>query len=56
MALSFVLSWYDGIDLDKLATRRKGASVAGDPIVNRLHARACEIAKYVAIDEFVPSP
>jgi len=53
MALSFVLSWYDEVDLDRLATRRKSASAVGDPFVNKLHARACAIAKYVAIDQFV---
>ena len=53
MALSFVLSWYDEVRLDQLATRRAGAA-ATEPFLEELHARACAIASYAPVDEYIP--
>jgi hypothetical protein len=48
MALSFVLSWYDEIQLSQLETRRAGATLPAA----ELRARACAIASYVDTKEF----
>jgi hypothetical protein len=56
MALSFVLSWYDKVRLDQLATRRAGAAAMSDADVAELHSRACAIASYVNTEEYVPDP
>jgi hypothetical protein len=52
MALSFMLSWYDEIQLSQLETRRAGATLPAA----ELRARACVIASYVETEEFVADP
>ncbi|XP_047085294.1 uncharacterized protein LOC124696634 [Lolium rigidum] len=57
MALSFVLSWYEEVSLDQLEGRRAGAekTLSAETIKRRL-ARACAIAEYVHIDDFISDP
>jgi hypothetical protein len=49
-ALSFVLSWYEGVDLNQLEYRRKG----GLDNINlvALHQRACAITECADMDKF----
>jgi hypothetical protein len=47
-ALSFVLSWYKGVDLDQLEHRRKGG--LDDVDLAKLHRRACTIAECADTD------
>ena len=52
LALRFVLSWYDGVDLDQLDAMRAGVDL--EPLRDAILYRASTIATYVAVDEFVP--
>jgi len=55
--LDVVLSWYRGIDLRKLVSRRKlKEGEAPEHAAKDVHARACALAGYVDVDEYVPSP
>ena len=55
MALSFMLSWYDEVRLDQLATRRAGAQKEQEPLLDQLYERACAIAAYAITDEYIPA-
>jgi hypothetical protein len=52
MALSFMLSWYDEIQLGQLETRRARAILPAA----ELRARACVIASYADTEEFIADP
>jgi hypothetical protein len=52
MALSFVLSWYDEVQLSQIGTRRAGVILPSA----ELRARACAIASYVDTEEFIANP
>jgi hypothetical protein len=52
MALSFVLSWYDEVQLSQLGTRRTGAILPSA----ELRAHACAIASYADTEEFIADP
>ncbi|KAK1669655.1 hypothetical protein QYE76_057814 [Lolium multiflorum] len=57
MALSFVLSWYEDIDLDQLETLRAGVEDAlSTETKTRRLARACAIADFVNKGVFVSDP
>jgi hypothetical protein len=56
-ALRFVCSWYEGLDLDALATLRSGAPTDTDPALTakRQH-RAYQVAHYAPTSTFIPAP
>jgi hypothetical protein len=49
-ALSFILSWYQGVNLDQLKHLREGGLVALDK--SKLRQRACSIAECANTNEF----
>ena len=54
--LDVVMSWYRGIDLRKLMSRRKlKEGEVSEHAAEDMHARACALAEYVVVDEYVPS-
>jgi hypothetical protein len=57
MALSFMLSWYEEVDLDQLERRRAGVEdgLSAETKTCRL-ARACAIADFVNHNTFVNDP
>jgi hypothetical protein len=57
MALQFVCSWYEGIDLDALATLRASAPTMTNPVLQEQHQqRAYQIARYASVSKFIPAP
>ena len=57
MALSFVLSWYDEVDLNQLETRRAGVEDGLSPETKTFRlARACTIADFVNKGIFIEDP
>jgi hypothetical protein len=57
MALKFVCSWYEGIDLDALATLRADAPTMIDPVLQeKRQQRAYQIARYASVGKFIPAP
>jgi hypothetical protein len=52
MALSFMLSWYDKVQLGQLATPRSSSSL---PSIE-LHARSITIDSYVDTEEYIANP
>ena len=56
-ALSWVLSWYQKIDLDALLTQREGSGwVTDQPLIQQRQARACEIARWPNSRTFIDGP
>lgn len=56
-ALSFVLSWYEEVELDQLSSRRAGVEAALDEEARKQRrARACAIAACAKYDEYIPDP
>jgi hypothetical protein len=57
MALSFVLSWYEEVDLDQLENRQAGVegTLSAETKTHRL-ARACAITDFVNHNDFVEDP
>jgi hypothetical protein len=56
-ALRFVCSWYEGLDLDTLATMRGDAPTDTDPILTAKHRdRAYRVAHYAPTSIFIPAP
>jgi hypothetical protein len=57
MALSFVLSWYEEVSLDRLETRWASVenALSSEDMSHRL-ARACAIADFVNHADFVSDP
>jgi hypothetical protein len=57
MALKFVWSWYETLDLDALATMRSGAKVLVDLDAHKKHMdRACTIAQYALVHKCIEDP
>lgn len=57
MALSFVLSWYDEVDLNQLENRRAGVEDGLSPETKTFRlARACAIADFVDKGIFIEDP
>jgi hypothetical protein len=57
MALSFVLSWYDEVDLNQLETRRAGVEDTLRPETKTARlARACAIADFANKGTFIEDP
>lgn len=52
MALSFVLSWYEEVQLSQLATRRAGAEFPEE----EMRSRAISIASFADVDTFIADP
>ncbi|KAK1660578.1 hypothetical protein QYE76_048737 [Lolium multiflorum] len=56
-ALRFVCSWYEGLDLDALATLRDGAPTDTDPVLTaKRRERAYQVAHYAPTSTFIPAP
>ena len=56
-ALKFVCSWYEGVDLDALASLRLGAPTETDPVLQaKRQQRAYQIAHYTPTSKFIPAP
>jgi hypothetical protein len=56
-ALSFVLSWYEGITLECLQSMRSGSKWTTDPeLVRERQQRAYSIARYASTHTFIPDP
>ncbi|XP_014752055.1 uncharacterized protein LOC106865772 [Brachypodium distachyon] len=56
-ALSFVLSWYDGINLDMLQSMRVGSPFFSNPeLIAKRQERAYSFIQYVGVHSFVESP
>lgn len=56
-ALSFVLSWYDGINLDVLQTMRADSPHLSDPeLVAKRKERAYSLIQYADVHKFVKGP
>ncbi|KAM0916853.1 hypothetical protein ACQ4PT_009884 [Festuca glaucescens] len=56
-ALKFVCSWYEGVDLDALASLRLGAPTETDPVLQaKRQQRAYQIAHYAPTSKFIPAP
>ena len=56
-ALIYVLSWYEGINLDALQSMRAGSKWTTDPeLVQRRRDRAYSFIKYAPIHDFVEGP
>jgi hypothetical protein len=57
MALKFVFSWYEGVDLDALATLRLNAPTMTNLDLNeQCQQRAYQIARYASVITFIPAP
>jgi hypothetical protein len=57
MALSFVLSWYDEVDLNQLENRRAGVEDGLSPETKTFRlARACAIADFINKGTFIKDP
>jgi hypothetical protein len=55
IALRFVCSWYEGLDLNALHNMRDDAPTNKDPAKGAAHrARAYEIASYATTSDFIP--
>jgi hypothetical protein len=55
--LRFACSWYEGLDLDTLATLRSGALTDTDPVLNaKSQHRAYQNAHYAPTSKFIPAP
>ena len=56
-AMIYVLSWYEGINLDALQSMRAGSKWTTDPeLVKRRQERAYSFIRYARIHEFVEGP
>lgn len=56
-ALSFALSWYDGINLDVLQTMRADSRYLSDPeLVAKRRERAYSFIPYADVHKFVEGP
>ncbi|XP_010236352.1 neurofilament light polypeptide-like [Brachypodium distachyon] len=56
-ALSFVLSWYDGINLDVLQSMRAGSPYLSDPeLIAKRKERAYSFIQYADVHKFVEGP
>ena len=56
-ALSFVLSWYEDIELDVLQTMRAGSPYTTDPeLIKKRQERAYSFVQYGEIHQFVEGP
>ena len=54
-ALMYVLSWYEGIDLDALKTLRDGSKWTSDPeLIRRRQELAYSLIQYAPVHSFVP--
>ncbi|KAK1644292.1 hypothetical protein QYE76_062097 [Lolium multiflorum] len=57
IALLFVCSWYEGLDLDALHSMHDNAPTNKDPAMGAARrARAYEIASYATTSDFIPPP
>ena len=54
MALTFFLSWYSGINLDKLATMRAASQVHLTQHEEAIDFWAHELASYATMDTYYP--
>jgi len=56
-ALSFVLSWYEGINLECLQSMRTGSKWTTNPeLIQERQRRAYSIAQYTSTHIFIPDP
>ena len=56
-ALTFILSWYEGINLDVLQTLRSGSKWTTDPeLIQRRQERAYSFIRYAQIHNFIEGP
>jgi hypothetical protein len=56
-ALSFILSWYEGINLDTIKAMRSGSKWTTDPeLIKKRQEMAYAIAQYAEIHKFIPDP
>jgi hypothetical protein len=56
-ALSFVLSWYDGIKLDTIKAMRSGSKWTTDPeLIKKRQETAYAIAQYAEMHKFILNP